>query len=174
MSSVLEWWTIIPLLFFLQAINPCSKKVCDPNANCIYLGPNHHKCACQEGYKGDGQVCLPIDPCQAIYGNCPAQSTICIYDGPGKVSVELVLQMFPWSAAQGKKLLCLQKEAMRVQAQASGKPRSTPGFGISLAGGQEGPHFFLYLHMLVCFPLKTGMTFVWSFLWNVLAQICFL
>uniref|UniRef100_A0A8C3C9B0 Stabilin 2 n=1 Tax=Cairina moschata TaxID=8855 RepID=A0A8C3C9B0_CAIMO len=71
-----------------EPINPCSKKVCDPNANCIYLGPNHHKCACQEGYKGDGQVCLPIDPCQAIYGNCPAQSTICIYDGPGKSHCE--------------------------------------------------------------------------------------
>uniref|UniRef100_A0A8B9D5B9 Stabilin 2 n=1 Tax=Anser cygnoides TaxID=8845 RepID=A0A8B9D5B9_ANSCY len=71
-----------------EPINPCSKKVCDPNANCIYLGPNHHKCTCQEGYKGDGEVCLPIDPCQAIYGNCPAQSTICIYDGPGKSHCE--------------------------------------------------------------------------------------
>ncbi|KFP52029.1 Stabilin-2, partial [Cathartes aura] len=73
-----------------QPINPCSKKVCDPNADCIYLGPNRHKCTCQDGYRGDGQVCLPIDPCQATYGNCPAQSTICIYDGPGKVkSVQL-------------------------------------------------------------------------------------
>uniref|UniRef100_A0A8C2SSE2 Stabilin 2 n=1 Tax=Coturnix japonica TaxID=93934 RepID=A0A8C2SSE2_COTJA len=61
---------------------------CDPNANCTYLGPNRHKCTCREGYRGDGQVCLPIDPCQALYGNCPAQSTICIYDGPGKSHCE--------------------------------------------------------------------------------------
>uniref|UniRef100_A0A663LQ53 Stabilin 2 n=1 Tax=Athene cunicularia TaxID=194338 RepID=A0A663LQ53_ATHCN len=71
-----------------EAINPCSEKVCDPNADCIYLGPNQHKCTCQEGYRGDGQVCLPIDPCQATYGNCPAQSTVCIYDGPGKSHCE--------------------------------------------------------------------------------------
>uniref|UniRef100_A0A8B9P306 Stabilin 2 n=1 Tax=Apteryx owenii TaxID=8824 RepID=A0A8B9P306_APTOW len=71
-----------------EPINPCSKKVCDSNADCTYLGPNHHKCTCKEGYRGDGQVCLPIDPCQAIYGNCPPQSTICIYDGPGKSHCE--------------------------------------------------------------------------------------
>ncbi|XP_019370885.1 PREDICTED: stabilin-2 isoform X2 [Gavialis gangeticus] len=71
-----------------EPINPCSKAVCDPNAYCIYLGPNRHKCTCQEGYRGDGQVCLPIDPCQGRYGNCPAQSTICKYDGPGKSHCE--------------------------------------------------------------------------------------
>uniref|UniRef100_A0A8C0FEV3 Stabilin 2 n=1 Tax=Bubo bubo TaxID=30461 RepID=A0A8C0FEV3_BUBBB len=71
-----------------EPINPCSEKICDPNADCIYLGPNQHKCTCREGYRGDGQVCLPIDPCQATYGNCPAQSTICIYDGPGKSHCE--------------------------------------------------------------------------------------
>uniref|UniRef100_A0A672UR09 Stabilin 2 n=1 Tax=Strigops habroptila TaxID=2489341 RepID=A0A672UR09_STRHB len=71
-----------------EPINPCSKKVCDLNADCIYLGPNQHRCTCREGYKGDGQVCLPIDPCQATYGNCPAQSAICIYDGPGKSHCE--------------------------------------------------------------------------------------
>uniref|UniRef100_A0A8C9EHP5 Stabilin 2 n=1 Tax=Pavo cristatus TaxID=9049 RepID=A0A8C9EHP5_PAVCR len=71
-----------------EPINPCFTEVCDPNANCTYLGPNRHKCTCREGYRGDGQVCLPIDPCQALYGNCPAQSTICIYDGPGKSHCE--------------------------------------------------------------------------------------
>lgn len=100
-SSISELWAVTHLLhfFFSQAINPCSKKVCDPNADCIYLGPNRHKCTCREGYRGDGQVCLPIDPCQAIYGNCPAQSTICIYDGPGKVSVERVSQTSLMSTA---------------------------------------------------------------------------
>ncbi|KAF4800298.1 stabilin 2 [Turdus rufiventris] len=71
-----------------QPINPCSRKVCDPNADCVYLGPNQHKCTCGEGYTGDGQVCLPIDPCQAAHGSCPAQSSICIYDGPGKSHCE--------------------------------------------------------------------------------------
>ncbi|NXQ70558.1 STAB2 protein, partial [Quiscalus mexicanus] len=71
-----------------EPINPCSNKVCDPNADCIYLGPNQHKCTCGEGYTGDGQICLPIDPCQAAHGGCPAQSSICIYDGPGKSHCE--------------------------------------------------------------------------------------
>uniref|UniRef100_H0ZLX1 Stabilin 2 n=1 Tax=Taeniopygia guttata TaxID=59729 RepID=H0ZLX1_TAEGU len=71
-----------------EPINPCSRKVCDPNADCIYLGPNQHKCTCGEGYTGDGQICLPIDPCQAAHGSCPAQSSICIYDGPGKSHCE--------------------------------------------------------------------------------------
>uniref|UniRef100_A0A8C3TSH7 Stabilin 2 n=1 Tax=Catharus ustulatus TaxID=91951 RepID=A0A8C3TSH7_CATUS len=71
-----------------EPINPCSRKVCDPNADCVYLGPNQHKCTCGEGYTGDGQVCLPIDPCQAAHGSCPAQSSICIYDGPGKSHCE--------------------------------------------------------------------------------------
>uniref|UniRef100_A0A8C3R7U3 Stabilin 2 n=1 Tax=Cyanoderma ruficeps TaxID=181631 RepID=A0A8C3R7U3_9PASS len=71
-----------------QPVNLCSKKVCDPNADCVYLGPNQHKCTCREGYTGDGQICLPIDPCQAAHGSCPAQSSLCIYDGPGKSHCE--------------------------------------------------------------------------------------
>uniref|UniRef100_A0A8C0ZCR6 Stabilin 2 n=1 Tax=Cyanistes caeruleus TaxID=156563 RepID=A0A8C0ZCR6_CYACU len=71
-----------------EPINPCSKRACNPNADCVYLGPNQHKCACREGYTGDGQICLPIDPCQAAHGSCPAQTSICIYDGPGKSHCE--------------------------------------------------------------------------------------
>uniref|UniRef100_A0A803VDB2 Stabilin 2 n=1 Tax=Ficedula albicollis TaxID=59894 RepID=A0A803VDB2_FICAL len=71
-----------------EPINPCSRKVCDPHADCAYLGPNQHQCSCQGGYTGDGHVCLPIDPCQAAQGSCPAQSSICIYDGPGKSHCE--------------------------------------------------------------------------------------
>uniref|UniRef100_A0A8C5IYW2 Stabilin 2 n=1 Tax=Junco hyemalis TaxID=40217 RepID=A0A8C5IYW2_JUNHY len=71
-----------------EPINPCSSKVCDPNADCIFLGPNQHKCTCGEGYTGDGEICLPIDPCQAAHGGCPAQSSTCIYDGPGKSHCE--------------------------------------------------------------------------------------
>uniref|UniRef100_A0A670YTZ1 Stabilin 2 n=1 Tax=Pseudonaja textilis TaxID=8673 RepID=A0A670YTZ1_PSETE len=71
-----------------KPINPCSKKVCDPHADCLYLGPNHHNCTCQYGYEGDGQVCVPINPCQKNFGNCPIGSTVCIYDGPGKSHCE--------------------------------------------------------------------------------------
>uniref|UniRef100_A0A670IWM6 Stabilin 2 n=1 Tax=Podarcis muralis TaxID=64176 RepID=A0A670IWM6_PODMU len=67
-----------------EPINPCSKQVCDPHADCLYLGPNRHKCTCQYGYTGDGQVCIPIDPCQTNFGDCPTESTVCKYDGPGK------------------------------------------------------------------------------------------
>lgn len=131
LPSVLDLWTIInsfTSLLFSQAINPCSRKVCDSNADCVYLGPNQHKCTCGEGYTGDGQVCLPIDPCQAAHGSCPAQSSICIYDGPGKVSV----------TAQAEIMLSLQKEAMRVWKQLSKKSKTTPNFTISPAVYQEG------------------------------------
>uniref|UniRef100_A0A8D2LAL5 Stabilin 2 n=1 Tax=Varanus komodoensis TaxID=61221 RepID=A0A8D2LAL5_VARKO len=71
-----------------EPINPCSKNVCDPHADCLYLGPNRHKCTCQFGYRGDGEVCMPIDPCQTKFGNCPTESTVCKYDGPGKSHCE--------------------------------------------------------------------------------------
>nr|XP_056702547.1 stabilin-2 [Euleptes europaea] len=69
----------------MSAINPCLEQVCDPHADCIYLGPSHHTCSCQNGYKGDGQVCTPIDPRQTKSVHCPAESTECKYDSPGKV-----------------------------------------------------------------------------------------
>ncbi|KAL0610969.1 Stabilin-2, partial [Plecturocebus cupreus] len=68
----------------LKAINPCLQKICHPHAHCTYLGPNRHSCTCQKGYYGDGQVCLPVDPCQKNFGNCPTNSTVCKYDGPGQ------------------------------------------------------------------------------------------
>ncbi|XP_033017703.1 stabilin-2 [Lacerta agilis] len=71
-----------------EPINPCSKQVCDPHADCLYLGPNRHRCTCQYGYTGDGEVCIPIDPCQTNFGDCPTKSTICKYDGPGKSHCE--------------------------------------------------------------------------------------
>uniref|UniRef100_A0A8D0G4I7 Stabilin 2 n=1 Tax=Sphenodon punctatus TaxID=8508 RepID=A0A8D0G4I7_SPHPU len=49
----------------------------------------HHICFHKmKGFQGDGQVCLPIDPCQTKFENCPTQSTICKYDGPGKSHCE--------------------------------------------------------------------------------------
>ncbi|XP_067855433.1 stabilin-2-like isoform X2 [Heptranchias perlo] len=67
-----------------EPINPCLYNACGSNAVCAYLAPNTFTCKCQEGYHGDGQICLPIDPCQKSFGNCPTDSTICQYDGPGK------------------------------------------------------------------------------------------
>ncbi|MGH0147096.1 UNVERIFIED_CONTAM: hypothetical protein FKN15_021979 [Acipenser sinensis] len=67
-----------------KSINPCLKQVCHQNANCAHLGPNQHQCTCHEGYQGDGQVCMPVDPCQISFGNCPPDSSVCIYDSPGK------------------------------------------------------------------------------------------
>ena len=74
------------LVIASQAIDPCLQNVCHRHAHCTYLGPNQHRCTCQEGYHGDGQVCLPVDPCQTNFGNCPTKSTVCKYDGPGQVS----------------------------------------------------------------------------------------
>ncbi|XP_028673278.2 stabilin-2 [Erpetoichthys calabaricus] len=65
-------------------INPCLKQVCHPNADCTHTGPNQHRCTCHLGYRGDGQICMPVDPCQDSFGGCPPDSTVCVYDGPGK------------------------------------------------------------------------------------------
>ncbi|XP_007950593.1 stabilin-2 [Orycteropus afer afer] len=71
-----------------KPINPCSQNICHPHARCTYLGPNQHSCTCEEGYHGDGQVCLPTDPCQVNFGNCPTKSTVCKYDEPGQSHCE--------------------------------------------------------------------------------------
>ncbi|XP_062914458.1 stabilin-2 isoform X2 [Mobula hypostoma] len=71
-----------------EPINPCLQNACGPNSVCIYVGPNSFTCRCQEGYQGDGQICLPINPCQKNFGNCPTNSTVCQYDGPGKSHCE--------------------------------------------------------------------------------------
>ncbi|XP_023668414.2 stabilin-2 isoform X1 [Paramormyrops kingsleyae] len=65
-------------------INPCLQKVCHPHAICNFLSPNQHSCTCADGYQGDGHVCLPVDPCQTGSGGCSEQTTVCVYDGPGK------------------------------------------------------------------------------------------
>uniref|UniRef100_A0A3Q1H6M0 Uncharacterized protein n=1 Tax=Anabas testudineus TaxID=64144 RepID=A0A3Q1H6M0_ANATE len=63
-------------------------KVCHVHASCVHTGPNQHLCACNEGYSGDGRVCMAIDPCQTERGGCSARSTRCVYDGPGKSHCE--------------------------------------------------------------------------------------
>ncbi|XP_047192294.1 stabilin-2 isoform X2 [Scophthalmus maximus] len=70
------------------SINPCVQRVCHVQASCVHTGPNQHLCACNEGHSGDGRVCMAIDPCQTRQGGCAAQSTRCVYDGPGKSHCE--------------------------------------------------------------------------------------
>ncbi|XP_030633246.1 stabilin-2 [Chanos chanos] len=70
------------------SINPCLRSVCHAHAACVHIGPNQHACTCDDGYSGDGVVCMPIDPCQTQLGGCPADSTRCLYDGPGKSHCE--------------------------------------------------------------------------------------
>lgn len=69
------------------AKNPCLRPVCHSWASCAHTGPDQHHCTCNQGYSGDGQVCMPIDPCQTQNGRCSARTTRCIYDGPGKVKL---------------------------------------------------------------------------------------
>uniref|UniRef100_A0A8C7NTQ0 Stabilin 1 n=1 Tax=Oncorhynchus mykiss TaxID=8022 RepID=A0A8C7NTQ0_ONCMY len=62
----------------------CSAKQCDVNADCSWLGGRLFQCQCKAGYKGDGRMCVPINPCDEDNGGCPRNSTVCVYNSPGK------------------------------------------------------------------------------------------
>uniref|UniRef100_A0A673VS04 Stabilin 1 n=1 Tax=Salmo trutta TaxID=8032 RepID=A0A673VS04_SALTR len=62
----------------------CSAKQCDVNADCSWLGGRLFQCQCKAGYKGDGRMCVPINPCDEDNGGCPRNSTVCVYTSPGK------------------------------------------------------------------------------------------
>uniref|UniRef100_A0A9J7XQL0 Stabilin 1 n=1 Tax=Cyprinus carpio carpio TaxID=630221 RepID=A0A9J7XQL0_CYPCA len=66
-------------------IGVCSQGICDANAKCSFSG-GKFQCECEEGFKGDGQHCLPINPCDTNNGGCPVESTLCELTSPGKVS----------------------------------------------------------------------------------------
>ncbi|KAL5012524.1 hypothetical protein ScPMuIL_011075 [Solemya velum] len=65
-------------------IDLCRTSPCGPNASCQFNGANMFNCTCDVGYHGDGLVCDPIDRCQTNFGECPQNSSVCVYDGPGK------------------------------------------------------------------------------------------
>ncbi|XP_006876089.1 PREDICTED: stabilin-1 [Chrysochloris asiatica] len=70
-----------------QAPNPCQlPSRCALWAQCSVSPMGQAQCRCQEGYHGDGTVCLPQDPCTTNHGGCPSNSTLCIYQRPGKAS----------------------------------------------------------------------------------------
>lgn len=75
------------LLLSFTAKNPCLQSVCHVHASCEHTGPNQHRCTCREGYSGDGNICMAVNPCQRQHGGCSPESARCVYDGPGKVRV---------------------------------------------------------------------------------------
>ncbi|XP_008053155.1 stabilin-1 [Carlito syrichta] len=69
-----------------RAPDPCSPSPCSPLAQCSVSPTGQAQCHCPENYHGDGIVCLPQDPCTANLGGCPSNSTLCVYQKPGKAS----------------------------------------------------------------------------------------
>ncbi|XP_037653764.1 stabilin-1 isoform X3 [Choloepus didactylus] len=69
-----------------RAPDPCQPSPCAPLAQCSVSPKGQAECRCPEGYQGDGTVCLPWDPCTANHGGCPSNSTLCLYQRPGKAS----------------------------------------------------------------------------------------
>ncbi|XP_054564129.1 stabilin-1 [Eptesicus fuscus] len=69
-----------------QAPDPCRPSPCSPLAQCSVSPTGQAQCRCPENYYGDGTVCLPQDPCSTNNGGCPSNSTLCLYEGPGKAS----------------------------------------------------------------------------------------
>ncbi|XP_049633421.1 stabilin-1 [Suncus etruscus] len=69
-----------------QALDPCWPSPCSPLAKCSKSPQGQAQCRCPDNYHGDGKVCLPHDPCTVNYGGCPSDSTVCLYQKPGKSS----------------------------------------------------------------------------------------
>ncbi|KAJ8257934.1 hypothetical protein GJAV_G00191310 [Gymnothorax javanicus] len=64
--------------------NMCSLGVCGQNTDCTELDAGMYQCRCKVGFEKKGHLCIPIDPCATNYGNCPPDSTLCIFSGPGR------------------------------------------------------------------------------------------
>ncbi|XP_046881637.1 stabilin-1 isoform X2 [Hypomesus transpacificus] len=94
----------------------CSPNKCHLDAECTYLGGTTFQCRCKIGFEGDGQRCLPIDPCSKGNGGCPANSTICVYEGPGKSSCMCMSGMegSPPSAGCALKSACTEHTCDRT------------------------------------------------------------
>ncbi|XP_012920874.1 stabilin-1 isoform X2 [Heterocephalus glaber] len=68
------------------ARDPCQPSPCSPLARCSVSPEGRAQCHCPENYHGDGKVCLPQDPCAINLGGCPRNSTMCLYQKPGKAT----------------------------------------------------------------------------------------
>uniref|UniRef100_A0A8C5JVW3 Stabilin 1 n=1 Tax=Jaculus jaculus TaxID=51337 RepID=A0A8C5JVW3_JACJA len=69
------------------APDPCKPAPCSPLARCLASPEGQAQCHCPDNYHGDGKVCLPQDPCTINFGGCPSNSTSCLYQRPGLLSV---------------------------------------------------------------------------------------
>ncbi|XP_025106838.1 stabilin-2-like isoform X1 [Pomacea canaliculata] len=67
-----------------QPIDRCAtpKSPCGENAVCVPTGPGTYRCTCLQGYRGDGYLCLPIDPCQDNNGGCDNLTSVCMNTAP--------------------------------------------------------------------------------------------
>ncbi|KAM5280077.1 stabilin-1 [Ctenodactylus gundi] len=91
------------------APNPCQPSPCSPLARCSVSPEGQAQCHCPEYHHGDGTVCLPQDPCTTNFGGCPSNSTLCLYQKPGKAicSCHSGLVSINQNASEGCVALCL-------------------------------------------------------------------
>ncbi|XP_056462964.1 stabilin-1 isoform X1 [Gadus chalcogrammus] len=82
-------------------MSSCSARDCHPDADCSTVG-SKVQCVCKAGYHGDGKICLPINPCSVNNGDCPPNSTVCVFKGPNKSSCECMLGMAPLGSSSPK------------------------------------------------------------------------
>ncbi|XP_008850006.1 stabilin-1 [Nannospalax galili] len=91
------------------ASDPCQPSPCSPLARCSVSSKGQAQCHCPENYHGDGKVCLPQDPCTINFGGCPSNSTLCLYQKPGKAVCSCLPGLFSinGNASAGCFALCL-------------------------------------------------------------------
>lgn len=59
-------------------------------AECVYVGPGNVSCVCNEGWTGDGKLCVEINNCQLeSRGGCSPNAN-CNHIGPGQVSYGII------------------------------------------------------------------------------------
>jgi hypothetical protein len=75
---------IVPLT--AQVEPPCAFVTCGSDATCSD-GTGAAVCTCNEGFKGDGMNCTPVNPCLMNNGGCDRRAT-CIDTGPATRSCE--------------------------------------------------------------------------------------
>lgn len=57
-------------------------------AQCVYAGPGNVSCVCNEGWTGDGVVCMEINNClMENRGGCHEDAD-CTPTGPGQVTLK--------------------------------------------------------------------------------------
>ncbi|RXN30465.1 stabilin-1-like protein [Labeo rohita] len=91
---------------FYSVLGVCSPGICDANAKCSFSG-GKFQCECEEGFRGDGKHCVPINPCDTNNGGCTVESTACEFTSPGKSKCVCLPGMESSDPSKG----CTQKSA---------------------------------------------------------------